>query len=144
MDEIAEMTTSDTLKLSAEVASRFRALDRFIILVEMYVAPAMIEELSQVLAYAKLQQRLEQLNVYSAGLLAHAIDLASICDVLQDGPVIVAADPDDDIFLRRAVASQASYIVSGDQHLLDLEAYAGTPFVRVRDFVDQCFPERNP
>ena len=42
MDEIAEMTTSDTLKLSAEVASRFRALDRFIILVDMCVAPTMI------------------------------------------------------------------------------------------------------
>jgi hypothetical protein len=34
MVEIAEMTTSDTLKLPAEVASRFRPSDRFIILVE--------------------------------------------------------------------------------------------------------------
>jgi len=34
MVEIAEMTTSGTLKLPAEVASRFRASDRFIILVE--------------------------------------------------------------------------------------------------------------
>ena len=34
MVEIAEMTTSDTLKLPAQVASRFRASDRFIILVQ--------------------------------------------------------------------------------------------------------------
>lgn len=34
MVEIAEMTTSDTLRLPAAVASRFRASDRFIILVE--------------------------------------------------------------------------------------------------------------
>ncbi len=33
MVEIAEMTTSDTLKLPAAVASRFRPSDRFIILV---------------------------------------------------------------------------------------------------------------
>jgi hypothetical protein len=34
MVEIAEMTASDTLKLPAEVASRFRPSDRFVILVE--------------------------------------------------------------------------------------------------------------
>ena len=34
MVKIAEMTASDTLKLPAEVASRFRPSDRFIILVE--------------------------------------------------------------------------------------------------------------
>ncbi len=34
MVEIAEMTTSDTLKLPAEVASGFRPSDRFIIWVE--------------------------------------------------------------------------------------------------------------
>ncbi len=34
MVEIAEMTTSDKLKLPAAVASRFRASDRFIILVQ--------------------------------------------------------------------------------------------------------------
>lgn len=77
-------------------------------------------------------------------MLAYAIGLASVFDVPQDGPVIVTDDPDDDIFLRRAVASQASYVLSGDHHLLDLEAYAGSPIVRVRDFLNQRFPERTP
>lgn len=34
MTEIAELTTSDTLKLPAEVAARFRRSDRFMIWVE--------------------------------------------------------------------------------------------------------------
>lgn len=112
--------------------------------IELCVAPAMIEELAQVLAYEKFEPRLEQLNLSSADLLAYAIDLASVFDVPQDGPVIVTDDPDDDIFLRCAVASQASYVLSGDHHLLDLEAYAGIPIVRVRDFLNQRFPERTP
>ncbi len=84
---------------------------------------------------------MEQLNLSSADLLAYVIDLASVFDVPQNGPVIVTADPDDDIFLRCAVASQASYVVSGDHHLLDLGAYADIPILSVRAFLDQRFPE---
>ena len=96
------------------------------------------------LAHEKFQPRLEQLSLSAADLLAYVIDLASVFDVPHNGPVIVAADPDDDIFLRCAVASQASYVVSGDHYLLDLEAYAGIPIVRVRAFLDQRLPERHP
>jgi hypothetical protein len=110
--------------------------------IDLFMAPAMIEELAQVLSYEKFRPRLEQLRLSSADLLAYAIDLASVFDVPENGPTIVAADPDDDTFLRCAVAAQAAYVVSGDHHLLDLEEYAGIPILNVREFLDQTFPER--
>lgn len=109
--------------------------------VELCMAPAMIEELAQVLAYEKFEFRLKQLRLTPADLLAYAIELASVFEVPQDGPIIVAADPDDDIFLRCAVAAEAAYVVSGDHHLLDLDKYAGIPIVTVHDFLAQEFPE---
>lgn len=110
--------------------------------IELCLAPAMIEELAQVLAYEKFQPRLEQLRLSSTELLAYAIDLASIFDVPQEGPVIVAADPDDDIFLRCAIAVKATCVVSGDHHLLDLKKYADIPILTVRDFLVQEFSRR--
>jgi len=69
-------------------------------------------------------------------------NLSSVFDVPENGPTIVAADPDDDAFLHCAIAAQAAYVVSGDHHLLDLEEYAGIPILNVREFLDQTFPER--
>ncbi len=109
--------------------------------VELCVAPAMIEELAQVLAYEKFRSRLKQLGLSPAELSAYAIELASVFDVPQGESVILAADPDDDIFLRCAVAVGAAYVVSGDHHLLDLEKYADIPILTVHDFLAREFPQ---
>lgn len=103
------------------------------------MAPAMIEELARVLSYSRFQPRLEQLGLSSAELITYAISLTSVFDVPQGESTIVTADPDDDVFLRCAVAAGAAYVVSGDHHLLDLEKYAGVPILTVRDFFAQEF-----
>lgn len=41
----------------------------------------------------------------------------------------VAADPHDDKFIACAVAGQAEYIVSGDEHLLVIKEYQGIPLL---------------
>jgi len=48
----------------------------------------------------------------------------------------VAADPDDDKFLEAAVAGDVDYLVSGDQHLLDLDSFRGIEIVTPRTFYD--------
>jgi putative PIN family toxin of toxin-antitoxin system len=108
--------------------------------VELCMAPARLTELAEVLAYERLQPRMEQLGFVSADLLVYAMRLASIFET-PNGPPIVLADPDDDVFLRCAAAAGAAYVVSGDRHLLDLDAYAGIPIVTIRDFLAQEFPE---
>jgi putative PIN family toxin of toxin-antitoxin system len=57
---------------------------------------------------------------------------------LEEGCVIVAPervlravqrDPPDNRVLEAAVAARADYVVSGDQHLLELRSYEGTAIV---------------
>lgn len=46
----------------------------------------------------------------------------------------VADDPDDDKFIEAAVAANADYLVSGDQHLLTLESFRGVDIITPRTF----------
>jgi len=48
---------------------------------------------------------------------------------------IVQADPSDNKFLEAAFTGQATYIVSGDNHLLDLKSYQGIAVVTPREFL---------
>jgi len=106
------------------------------------MAPAMVTELAEVLTYERLQPRLRQLGLTPAELVAYVLTVASIFEVPESRDAsIVAADPDDDIFLRCAVVAGAAYVVSGDHHLLDLERYAGIPILTVRDFLAREFPD---
>jgi len=49
---------------------------------------------------------------------------------------VVDADPDDDKFLEAAVAGNAEYVVSGDQHLLDIDNFRGIDIVSPRTFYE--------
>lgn len=101
----------------------------------------MLAELAEVLAYPKLAPRLQQLGVTATELTERAAKLASIWDVPEvAGPSIVAADPDDDVFLHCASIAHADFVLSGDGHLLDLDQYAGIPIVTVRDFFADMYP----
>ena len=102
--------------------------------------PGILSELADVLSYERLQPRLAQLGLTPAEFVGYAMSLASVFEV-PEGEPIVLADPDDDVFLRCALAAEASYVVSGDRHLLDLHAYAGIPIATVRDFLAREFPE---
>ena len=50
--------------------------------------------------------------------------------------VTVCEDPDDNMFLECAIASNSKIIVSGDKHLLKVSGYQGINVVKPRDFVD--------
>lgn len=49
----------------------------------------------------------------------------------------VDPDPDDDKFLEAAVAGDVDYVVSGDQHLLDLDTFRGIDIVTPRTFYER-------
>lgn len=108
--------------------------------IELCVAPSMLVELAEVLLYERLQPRLEQLGLLPSELVAYAMSLASVFEVPEGDPIVVA-DPDDDVFLRCAVAADVTCVISGDHHLLDVGTYAGIPILTIRDFLTQEFPE---
>jgi putative PIN family toxin of toxin-antitoxin system len=109
--------------------------------VELCIAPSMLVELAEVLSYERLQPRLRQLGLTPEELVAYALSLASVFEVPEGDPIVVA-DPDDDVFLRCATAASAAYVVSGDHHLLDLGRYAGIPILTIRDFFTKEFPDQ--
>lgn len=48
----------------------------------------------------------------------------------------VSEDPSDDRFLECAKSAHADLIISGDEHLLALDIFEGTPIVNPRRFVE--------
>jgi uncharacterized protein len=63
------------------------------------------------------------------------MSIVSIFEVAGGAPIVLA-DPDDDIFVRCAQVAEASYVVSGDHHLLDLGKYGEICIITVvRDFL---------
>ncbi|MBR8837041.1 MAG: putative toxin-antitoxin system toxin component, PIN family [Stigonema ocellatum SAG 48.90 = DSM 106950] len=48
---------------------------------------------------------------------------------------VITDDPDDDMVLECAVVGGASYIVTGDRHLLSLGSYEDIAIVRAADFL---------
>ncbi|MFZ2455209.1 MAG: putative toxin-antitoxin system toxin component, PIN family [Candidatus Altiarchaeia archaeon] len=46
----------------------------------------------------------------------------------------VSDDPDDNMFLEAAVAAEADYIVSQDNHLLKIKEFRGTKIVKPEEF----------
>jgi uncharacterized protein len=105
--------------------------DRF----HLVVSPAILDELRRVLQYPRIERR----HHWSASQVREFLeDLASLV-ILTSGqfalPPIVAEDPSDDRYLECAIEGEANYIVSGDRHLLHLEAYEGTEIVAPREFI---------
>ena len=73
------------------------------------------------------------------------VDLQPILDLITVNSDIVAPlplseavtdDPDDEMFIACAVASNTKIVVSGDKHLLDVDGYRGIRVLKPRIFVD--------
>ncbi|MDA4129423.1 MAG: putative toxin-antitoxin system toxin component, PIN family [Thaumarchaeota archaeon] len=55
---------------------------------------------------------------------------------LKGQPDIVKDDPDDNVVLASAKEGKADYIVSGDQHLLDLKQFRGIKILSVKEMLE--------
>jgi putative PIN family toxin of toxin-antitoxin system len=50
--------------------------------------------------------------------------------------LVIVADPTDNKFLEAALAGKVNYIVSGDNHLLDIGSFRDIPIIPARKFID--------
>jgi hypothetical protein len=77
--------------------------------------------------YRTVTQRIQDFSIF---LLRDAVYVSGV-------PVtrIVQDDPEDDFVIASAVEGKAHYIVSGDEHLLQLGTYRGIKILTPRDFV---------
>ena len=89
----------------------------------LLICEAQLEEIKRVLAYPKIQKRLnwstEKINLF-VKLLAYRSEYLDISGV----KAYVPQDADDEMLLATLIAANADYLVSGDSDLLDLrESY---------------------
>lgn len=83
--------------------------------VELYASEDTLDEFARVMAYDRLPFSPAERGRYLAILEREATVVEPRVDVEA-----VEEDPDDDAFLECAVAGDVDYLVSGDDHLLEL------------------------
>jgi putative PIN family toxin of toxin-antitoxin system len=95
-------------------------------------APAQIEELTRVLRYPKIRQRVPLAT--GSNLVA---DLKERCIMVSDLPIVERSpDPADNYLLAIAEAAGAQYLVSGDKRdILSLLTHKETRIVSLREFL---------
>lgn len=100
--------------------------------VQLLVSPSILDEYRRIGAELALQFRNVDLRAFLDLLTVQAeIVLAPTL------PPVIRDDPSDDKFLEAAVAGNASYIISGDKHLLTLSEFQGIQILKPRDFVQR-------
>jgi uncharacterized protein len=66
--------------------------------------------------------------------LAETIETNAVLFATEE-KITASADPDDDMILELAIASQATCIISGDPHLLTLHPFRDIPILSAADFL---------
>ncbi len=102
---------------------------------ELVISPAILEELAEVLQRDKIRRYYEHTDKdlarkYVAGLRRFAALVPGKAQFQG-----VCADPDDDKFIAAALEAGADYIVSGNDHLLDLKEHQGVRILKPGEFL---------
>jgi len=90
-----------------------------------------IDEYLRVLTYPKFKLAEEEINFL---LYQEILPYFEVIDV-KPGPRIIKKDPEDDKFIRCALAGKAIWIISGDRHLLALKTYQKIKILTPSDFL---------
>ncbi len=104
--------------------------------IEIIITQEIIDELFGVLKRKKfrplfLEAKIEHNEVFEK--ILELVTTYSATDKIE----IIKEDPDDNKFLSCAMAGGASFIVSGDKHLLNLKSFQGIPILTPRQFIDR-------
>ena len=98
---------------------------------ELILSYKQLNELLRVLNYPKFKFTDEQKDRFLSILLevATLVKTESEVDVIKE-------DPSDNIILEPANEMRIDYIVSGNDHLLDVKEFKGAKIVTAKDFLD--------
>lgn len=104
----------------------------------LVLSPAILEEYRRV--GHELGIRYPDVNAAFEPVLT----LIAMHAMIVDAPVLtgpVSQDPDDDMFLAAALATQAPCVVSGDRDLLRVSGWRGVEVLTPRQFLDRHVTE---
>ncbi|MFY3740845.1 MAG: hypothetical protein HMLIMOIP_001290 [Candidatus Nitrosomirales archaeon] len=99
---------------------------------QLITSEEILEEFVMVANEARIQRYVVQQDI--ADFLHNIATAAKILHTTSSFSVI-EQDPDDDVILRTAYDARASYIVSGDRHLLQLRRFRRTRIVEVEEML---------
>ncbi|MBK8905326.1 MAG: putative toxin-antitoxin system toxin component, PIN family [Anaerolineaceae bacterium] len=101
---------------------------------EIVVSPTIVAEIERVTGYERLQKKYRRIREEREGLIDDLRNFATMVDPQQNLSV-VQADDSDNRYIECAIESGASYIVTGDPHLLDINDFQGIPILTPAVFV---------
>jgi len=109
---------------------------------DLVVSEAILEEYEATLKKPAVQAHHHKSDAAIALLIRRLRTLAIV--VTPTEPLtVVANDPDDNKIIECAVAGNADYIVTGDTHLLDIQAYQGIQILPPALFVPMLEQEQS-
>lgn len=104
--------------------------------VEAVTSEALVDELRDVLKRDKFHKFLQRLHQTPEALVAEYLRYTGVIEPAPVAPDAVR-DLDDVKVLEAALGGQAAEIVSGDDDLLSLRAYAGIEIITVKEFIER-------
>jgi len=101
---------------------------------EIFTTTEILNELFGVLKREKFEPLFREGKTTLEEISERTLELVKIC-IPKIKVNIIKEDPADNKFLACAITCQASFIVSGDKHLLKLKEFQGIPIVSPREFL---------
>lgn len=114
--------------VSQEIFQYFKS-EKFVLV----ISPAVLTELDRVLHEERIMKRYKLTNKKIDITLNELINLSYV--VSENIKVEVVRDPDDNKIIEAAIEGKASYIVTRDKDLLDLEKYEGIKMKSPEEFI---------
>ena len=101
---------------------------------ELVLSEPIIAEVIEALAYPKVQKAARSKidpSLWFEDLVVLSQVVSEHIDVRR-----LSADPDDDEYIACAIAGRATFVVTGDPHLLDVRQHESVRMVSPREFPD--------
>ncbi len=105
---------------------------------DILLSPQTLAELSEVLSRKKFDRYVT--SVEREEFLEALIERAILVEPIET--VTVCRDPKDDKFLELALNGKASFIITGDEDLLELNPFSGVRILKPDEFL-QVFEDKN-
>lgn len=101
--------------------------------ITVLISRQILEEYVRVLAYPKFRLSDQEIRALVEEELLPFVDTVRVRRRLA----VVQRDPDDNKFLECAVTGRASYLVTGDRDLRELESFRGITILTAGEFLER-------
>ncbi|MBN2422815.1 putative toxin-antitoxin system toxin component, PIN family [Candidatus Woesearchaeota archaeon] len=99
---------------------------------KIYLSVNQLKEIKRVLAYPRLKFTNQQQQDFLSFLY-------KLCIIIEPSEKVnvVKEDHDDNLVLEPAIDNKIDYIISGDNHLLNLKEFKGAKIIKATEFLDE-------